>query len=427
MRPWMKHYYVMVWLAASTLLLTGLAYGDGQSLQLTGEFMALQASPVGQPITLQSQIRMGDWEVLDSVERVWLAGFSETVDGPPELLSLVWAQDSSGWFPSWKIQLHSSKLFPPSLPDQKSLGHSAGSFVNLGSVPLPPDHSVEARLSFDPASGRADVAVLDLTAGHTLITRTLALQPYQGELIPVLGVEGGAKEGKAIQVEHFHAWPTRVPFGLSWDVMVKEEDEFQRVMLTRLTVGRDMALWLGPDADDFAGQLLLVADADQPKTVLALPAGARSEPVLLPFRAADLPLGAVELALRYVDEEGKTWSFDGRRLQVVVANLDVRFGPLAIDGELLKGQMMVTSEDETVEGLPVRVLATFVKAGTKEALGDAQLVFEGSLDSVSPQGTAVPLTIPIPVEERVFGLVLDVRFDTEVGSVATGSEYYVYR
>lgn len=420
-----------VWLLVIMVLVAmpSLADEAGVALQplagYPGEFLMLQAGEAGSTITLQSRLRLGDSNAVAALEGIWLAGLSGVSDAPPTLLSLVWTQDTSGWFPTWALQLQSDGgLFPDSLPSKRGQDFLEGSsYINLGSVTPEPGHVIEARLSYDPVSGRLDVGVMDLTTRKCIAARQFVLEPYTGPTIPALGIVG---DGHGVQVEQFLASAYRVPFGLPWELMMKEEDDFERLVLTRFTSGRDIALWVAPNAENLRGQFALVADdGTNSTTVLELPAQARSEATFIPFAASELPLGAADVSLNYVDEEGRTWPLDTRQLHIVAANLNVDFGALSIQGDRLQGMVTVTSQDETVSDLPLRVFATFARPGSEELEAEPQLIFEGCLERISTRPTVIPLSIPIVTRESVLRLTLEAQFGIEVGNIMAGNEYYV--
>lgn len=413
------------------------ALGNAGSLVLQpltgrqGEIVALDAVAVNSPVTLQSRFQVSAQDDLSKLQGAWLAGFGAGPNTPPTLLSVTWSEERSAWFPVWTLHLQSdANLLPDSLKLQDGQDFTAGAkVIKLTSQMPQPGHEILTRLSYDPVSGRADLDVTDLTANSRIYAGTFMLQPFHGKLYPAAGLVDTAN---SMEVRQFTATPRYVPVGTAWDLMIKENNAYQRLMVTRFAQGPDLALQMGANTLDLPGRFrLTVDDAKTAKQLLDLPANAHSAAVLHQFAAEDVPLGQVNLRLAYVDEGEQEWPLGQVAISTVAANLKIDFGPLNMKKGFLSGLVTVKSEDQTLYELPIRLYATFSKPGSEGRSSDTRLIYEQRLAKVSPEPVVLSFTVPIDgdvdFDEAIFGLNLSAEFDRPVGKNVTGSQFYVVK
>lgn len=413
-------------LVMTLLAVPGMASDEAIDLsplaEHAGEFSFLEGMDTTSPVTLQTRFRLGDKDGIGALQGLWIAGFSESPDAPPTALSLVWSEDTTGWFPVWGVHLQSdADLFPAGLSTKVGSGLLSGSsYVSSQVVSPQVDHLYQAELSYDPRTGQAAIGMSDLTEGTRLFSQALTLEPFRDKLYPAVGLVG---EGHGVQIESFTASPHGVPLGTAWDLMVYESDRYSRLPVYRLTPGYDLALRLGADEQGFPGTLaFVVKDGTSVETLFEQEAHARNEDLLLPFAADELPFGEVSLHLNYVDESGREWPLGTRSLLLVAANIDVNFGPLEVGCDALHGTVTLTSQDETVHDLPIRLLAAIGEPDQRDAA--MELVLETTLERLSTETTVIPFTIPMYSEEQLFSVVFDVDFGVPVGKVMQKNRFH---
>jgi|GEM_PF-2702425 len=391
----------------------------------SGSVATLASVRPGGPVTVESRIHLGDRTAINGMQTVWLAGLATSPVRLPSLLSLVWSQDTSAWFPTWNLYLQTdAALFPDTLGPQAGRGALAGSStISLGAFSPLSDHVIESRLSYDPATGRLDVSVIDVTDNKQIVARSLIIRRYEGTAYPAVGL---VASGSPVEFESFQASPWAVPFGTAWEFMMREDGQYRRLVLARLTQSAELALRVGPEPQNFPGRFRLVADDGvQQKAIFDLGATARTQAEVLPFTARDLPVGQFTLRYEYVDPSGRAWQLGASRLQVVAANLVVQFSPLTLEGKTLHGSASVRSEDEVLFGVPFRL-----RAATKslsDTVERTRLVVDQQLELISGAPVVVPFSIPIDRPEQLFNLILTPEFGTEVNVRIVGNEYWVWQ
>lgn len=386
-----------------------------------GEYLVLEGVPADQPITLQTRFVL---ESNDNLEALWLAGLSESAEAPPTMLSIVWTEDRSGWFPVWGVQLASdADLFAPGVATKNGAGRLAGSkYLGLTNATPKVGHVYQVELSYDPVTGTAAVGMSDLTDETRLFTRSVSLKPTTTTtLYPAVGKVGGQ-----VTFEEINQAATRVPLGAQWDLMFKDGDRYTGLALYRLTPSIEMAFRMGVDATEYNGEYVVTAvSGDQRYTLARVPGAARSEEVLVPFKASELPLGDAVLNIDYMDEFGKMWSLGTRSLLIVAATLEISLDNLRVEQDAIHGTLNVRSQDETLTDLPVALYAAVAEPNARE--GDHTLILETVLSEVSHESTEVAFAVPLDSDRQLFTLLFDVQFGVPVGQVMRPSQFHVLR
>lgn len=401
------------------LLAAGTAAGAAPMLQplagYTGQYVLAEAGVSG-PVTVEATVRVDNPRELKAA---WLVGLSDEPGTPPGALALVWAEETSGWFPVWSVQLHSAAdLIAEGSPRRGSGALAGSSYLSLTTSGPAAGHVYRAVLSYDPATGAAAVGLTDLTDDKLILARKVQLKPVDGPLYPAAGILGSG-----VAFESFAVYPTAVPFGTEWDMLAKEEDRYTRLSLFRLTPGIGLAIRLGADPVDWPGSFRVTAVGSETVTLFEIPAQARTEELLLPFMASDLPQGNLVLRLEYVDESGKVWQIGSRNLLHVAATLEVTFGELRVADDGLHGTLTVRSQDETLEGVRMTLYAAVGAPDSREGQGTP--VFEQELALVSRTPVPVAFTVPIATDAQLFSLRFDVAFDAPVATLLSGNQYHV--
>lgn len=382
-----------------------------------GSFHFLTSHPADAPLTIQARFT---FEKASDLEAFWV-GLGDSSEAAPTMLSLVWAEDRSAWFPVWSLHLQTdSDLFSPGVATKNGAGVLAGSkVVSLQNVRPEVGHVYQAELSYDPENDLVSVGLSDLTAGERLFTRELAISAPETPLYPAIGAVGGE-----LTIESVEAMPISVPLGAAWELLVRDGDRYSRLALYRLTPSVEMAFRLGAHGE-YAGRFAVQVESEQGATTLVeLPAAAQSEERLVPFSAGDLPLGPLTVEIAYIDESGRVWTLGSRSLLNVAATLEVRFDDLQVDGDAVTGLLTVVSTDEQVENLPVKLLAQVAEVGSE---GTYQPVLSTKLEQVTGTPIRVPFSVPLPSEGSLFSLGFEVEFGVPVGVVGSQSQFHVLR
>lgn len=382
-----------------------------------GQFHFLAAHPAHDPLTVQARFILED---LSDLEAVWI-GLSDSPDAAPSLLSIVWAEDRSAWFPVWALHLQTdANLFGPGVNAKNGTGLLAGSqVVSLQNVRPAVGHSYEAELSYDPVQGIVAVGLSDLTEGTRLFTREVPINAPATPLYPVIGVAGGT-----VTVESVAAYDASVPLGAAWDLMVRDGERYSRLALYRLTPDVELALNI-ETRGDYAGQFTVEVHSDAvTHTLVELPASGRTEGRLVPIKAADLPLGPITLEIAYVDEASRKWSLGNRSFLNVAATLEISYDDLQVVDDAVTGLLTVVSIDEHVEDLEVRLSA---QVAPVDGEGARLPVLATVLEQVGKTPVRIPFAVSLPAEGSLFSLDLEVEFGTPVGIVSSPSQFHVLR
>lgn len=385
-----------------------------------GAYLLLEGAPATDPLTVQVRFTVEDATGLDVV---WPIGLSDSPTEPPGILSLVWTEDRSGWFPVWAVQLQTNAdLFGPGVSASKGSGALAGSsLVNLHNVRPQAGHVYQAELSYDPAAGLLSVSMSDLTEDARLFTRSVPITtPAVDTLYPALGSVGGQ-----LAIESITSVGASIPFGATWDLLVRDGDRYTRLALFRLTPDIEMALRLNAHAE-YAGHFeVAVEDEVKRHTLAQLPGAAQTEETLVEFEAAELPLGPLTLKLDYVDETGRTWTLGSRSFLNVAATLEVSLADLQVKGDAIHGNLVVQSSDVSVADLPVQLRAAIAPPDAKE--GTYTTVLSTEFVHVGRTASAVPFIVPLETDAALFSLHFDVEFGIPVGLVMPRRQFHVLR
>lgn len=418
-----RRHAMYITVVAAVGLILGAAGTAAQGPQLEplaggeGKFHFLTPSPADEPATLQVRFTLED---TSGLEALWI-GFGDSAEAAPALLSLVWTEDRSGWFPVWAVHLQTdAELFGPGVSAKSGAGVLAGSkVVSLHNAQPRAGHLYQVELSYDPANGVIAAGLTDLTEGERLFAREVPVGRPEGPLYPAIGALGGE-----ITIQSAAAYGYSVPLGAAWDLMVRDGDRYTRLALYRLTPEIEMALRLvGPG--EYAGKFVVrVQGPAGTVTLMELSGAARGEELLVPFKATDLPLGPLTLEVAYIDEAGTVWVLGGRSLLNVAATLEVRFDEMKVEDGDVTGVLVVASSDHRVENLPVQLSAHVAEVGKDAA---AVPVLSTTLASVDKAPVRLPFTVPLPAAGNLFSLSLDVEFGVPVGVVSSQSQFHVLR
>jgi hypothetical protein len=415
---------LLVFSCATTSHAAGESSLSWRTLSVPGDFMALDPVAPHTPVTLRAQYRFTSQESIDTLEGIWLAGLSVRPDAPPTFLSVVWSEITAGWFPSRGLQLQSDQgLFPNSLPVRQDSGFLAGSeYLNLFNHVPEVGQLLEVQLSYDPRSGAAALNILDATHGKSLHSAEYDLKPYDGVLYPMLGI---VTDNPGIKVEHFSAVTHSVPVGVNWSFLIQNLDtqQYEPLYLVRVLHTSELALQLDAGRHT-AGVFELVAEqADQTQSVLRIPATVELESTTHTFQAQSLPKGPITLRLQYLDPQGKTWLLGSSTLDVILGTIQVRFDPMEIEDQALRGMLRITADEGVVEQVRLRVTAHIKEFG--QSVGSDVVVVDQPLERISTESLIVPYVVPFDKDSKFYELTFSVDFGAPVSAIESGNRFYV--
>lgn len=292
------------------------------------------AAAQGGALTVRSRVAIG----AAAEGLYWLGGFASLDGGAPDVLGLVWAEVSAGWFGSvWGLHLVSAAgVLPPRLGTAGSGALSGYSYYTLFNIDPRPGHAYEAALSYDPETGAVAVRVDDVTAGATVLERGLTVGTWPGGLYPGAAAGGGGSES-------WEAVPGFVPYGLTWR-LVQVQDDGTLLQAQPVDRRRPVDLYVRVPWDGLPGTLRLWLEEDlegrTDRKLLAAAERVASE-AFVRTALAEQPAGTYRVHLEYEDR-GIRHGLGGQDVQVGVVDArpeGVRItlaGPreLRIEGEL---------------------------------------------------------------------------------------------
>src|SRR5690606_472063 len=123
------------------------------------------------------------------IEAVLLAGLGTAPEGLPQAIALVWAEQETGWFPAWSLQLHSDAglLRPEAAPRPAPSRRLGTTHVNVAALSPQWGHTYRTQLSYYPQRGGLSVTVADLTTGASVLREQYLLAPFDAPLYPGVG------------------------------------------------------------------------------------------------------------------------------------------------------------------------------------------------------------------------------------------------
>lgn len=343
------------------------------------------------------------WQVpqgkLDKADQMWLA-FGDAAQGlhSGTQFAIIWRQDTSGWFPVWKLSLIG-------LPEHMPAGYTTvpqgeGQVrADIATLPAPTtNHTYAVTLAYDRDNGAMGIAVTDQTAGRELMAIGLSVAP---ELDLTAPTSGGIMAGQTLTAPST-TQPYFTPLGVSW--------QFRRV------APGGAPAYMGPDPVVEAGdrielELHLPTDArgawtvylqtPQAEVPLATVPGERGRHTVAVLDVSQELVGRQQLVLRYEDDgvvaQSYSQSFRGGRVAV-------RIAPPTIDAatQTISANVQITST------VPVALNLSIHAKLSQIAWNPSSLRYEETEVAVIHDAPSTPVDFarhpgPVDVEMRFAG------------------------
>jgi len=280
------------------------------------------------PVTVKARILLPADARAAALEAAVLAGLGDAAGAFPAALALMWAEDRSGWFPTWSLQLHSDRgLLPAGLAARESASYGTR-FATLASPPLQWGYEYETTLSYEPGLGVLSVLVTDAASGAAVYRGNFTLPPASEPLHPNAG---WLHKGDGTAPARFV--PTAavsrrgfVPAGAEWALVETLGGVPRPVPLSRIERDRVESVQLRLDPPPSPGSYAFFAESDG----FRIPLGSVDRPagtVHLPVPLAALPVGAVRFVMEY-SEGGTLLLADSK--EIPVGRVDAAFGEVVV-------------------------------------------------------------------------------------------------
>lgn len=346
----------------------------------------------GEPVAMRVEFEIGS-ELRDVY---WLAGLASTDGAVPDVLGLVWAPVSVGWFGSaWGLHLVSTHgLLPSNLAAQGSGVLAGMQYYTLASANPSPGHTYEAALSYDPASGAVAIRVGDVTEGRTLVERGLNLAPYGGPYYPTRHeTEANITADVNRRFE---------PFGLTWR-LVHLQPNGTMTPADPVDRRQPVHLHLQSPWDELSGAVRLRVDGEEVGRFEGVVNGS-----LFPVVLAGYASGTYEASLDYI-HEGEVVSLGERTFHLGVVETRVEAvvhvtGPEEIT---VMGNLIVEA-DGPVSDASVSLDAVLSRVGLEERSYGTTYAFTSEPESVERLFEHSLPTLDATAENIPFAAVLNV-------------------
>lgn len=367
---------------------------------------AVSGQTIAEDVTVRTTVVI---ENLDSTQ-VLLAGLLGP-DGA-NVASVYWAQDTSGWFATWGLQLSSAaELLPQGLPMRQ-----AGSLLDDPSVELKRDtpsvgHEYEVTLSYSASLGALAISVYDLTDARSVYTGGFAVPGISGVLHAMSGT----------------TQPVYVPVGASWSIGTGEPGASFLPMYAFTTRHETPAIRIRSAGPLPQGTYRVYVESHGASTLLAsIRPRSSDEWVELPL--LQFPLG--ELSVR-VDYEWEGQTLLSQRRAVTVGRLDFLIDTLAVDRAegVAETNVTVTSIEPLTDDFHFDLEVTLFELQWNaerrvfdKFVAEQQQVYSGPVD-LSTGMVVLPVQVSLPDRPGNWSVYIEPRVTPRVPSFASGQEH----
>jgi|GEM_PF-130128 len=172
----------MVFATASSLVSSIDAIEWYEDPQGVGRYALGPGVTLAEPFTIETLLHFSS----DRGEPlIWLGGLAAERGGPPDALALVWRRVTTGWFPTWKLQLVSRLDLLPSGFVNRVEGEVA--IIELVDVRPQVGREYRAAVSYDPVQDWLSVLLAEKQSGSVLFSAHVPIGDYRGVLYPGAG------------------------------------------------------------------------------------------------------------------------------------------------------------------------------------------------------------------------------------------------
>jgi hypothetical protein len=298
--------------------------------------------PIAGPVTVMvTLVFEEDWDP-DLTGEIWLAGLSVKPDELDLGLSVVWSEVDVGWFPFWKLQLHSQ--------DGDRIEQ-----LDLATVTPEPGHTYVTTLSYDPSSGAGALHVMDQSTGQLVYSGGFETEVAVANLYPVAGVVSSSDGAagiwpKAATLDIYDAY---VPLGSKSELA--SADNPMASLLCAFGRQEELLLrLLTPGALPSGEFWLRTRHHDTGVTKHLGPIKATSQETILPFPLLDRP-GQFTVTFEYVSD-GHCWFSSSSAVSIGWLSVEFAGAQVHHQEAAVKLQMRLQS-DAVREDIPLQVRA----------------------------------------------------------------------
>lgn len=356
-------------------------------------------------VTVTTTVEIGS---LTNQDTIWLTGLSTAPDGDGDMaLSLQWAKDESGWFPTWQLELSSAAGLVPAGPSTRT--HDGISSVVLSRSGPATGHVYEVTLSYSPALGALAIKVYDLTDEKVMFADGLSVPANE---TPLYAASGTA-------VDHYLPVATTWAPGLAetgrtflplYHFATRDDEAMIRLLTPAAVSGLYQVHLVHGDSEVLVGSLTPDASEHQ-----------------IPINLTDVPLGSSTLRLDYV-EDGNVLLSEARN--IVLGQADFAMSPLQPDRNAgtVKSEFTIRGGGAYEEDFLVTVHATLFELVWDDASKDfveipymQGLAAEDVLVDLSSGQAQLPIEVPFPDHTANWKLVLSPEITPRISSHASGN------
>lgn len=378
------------------------------------------AAPAHGAVTLRTVWR---WGTNADPVGTYLVALTRDPDAAVPQVGIVWRQDRSGWFPTWRLEL---QLSDADGSVQRTERLWQGSFT--------PGATYEVLLSVHPETGSIAAAVYDRAQPDPIATFGLQADLGGGpwypavtgpNAVPPLGpqlIEAEANAGY-LPVDGRFQVGERTSAGSLLPLFVLQHGGAAAVYIQHHLVPpgtyRLSARPVHMTADGTAAEAALLVERIEP---------APSRWIDLPVER--LPLGPVELVLEYL-EDGRVLYAHRRTVTVGAASL--RFTEYRVDsGQGAATAQIYAEAHEELADVVVTIRGRFTEVAwnperqelEETALADAFVAYSGPLGALTA-GSPSALKLPLPGRDGTWRLDLEVEATPAVQLNLTGAREYL--
>lgn len=350
-------------------------------------------------ITVYRTVRVDD----DPVNPISLLKLVDVEDGERAALEVIWRSESSGWFPTWYVELESETGLIPVSGD--------GPAARIGMAHPSPGGLYEVAISYEYATGVVAVSLFDVQNGKPLIT-------HEDRIGRTATALCSKSPGPPTELGWYQ------PLGAQWYVVVGKEGHrshllqspedaaWIRVVTTKPSVG-EFGLAVRNPAGDISMELGAISPGE----------------TLYPLMVDDLPLGLSQMSLQYIVDGAVMWESRPQDLRIGKVTGYLRGAQLEDDNETLQVTLELAG---TTVGVDIDVSATVYQMSWDTHLGNYREEFctrsitrLASITQDPGRGIDITTEIALPQEEGLWRVHLELVAHPAVATELIGEDIRV--
>lgn len=321
-------------------------------------------------------------------------------------IRVVWAAESSGWFPVWNVSID---VYP------RGAESAAGQLRRIATLgPRAPEagHEYEVAVSFSYDTQTLALALIDRTDGRLLESGDWVLET--GEAFPRLFP---SEDSGSTQL------PGYVPVGVRWDLV--ERFGTTLIPVVNIVAGADAGLRVSTKSVG-QGELQLVMRTSRHPIVVSL---AVDEPTtFIPLETSELPAGPISMFLQYAFDGEVVWESPAKRIVVGRVEASIEKAMFSKEDHAVD-LTLALSGDRPLDQLALRLIAEVFSRrwddGTNRYMDIPHSVYESDLTEMQGTESLARMQIPLPPEAGLWRLNVRIESEAEVPVVLDTRELTV--